>query len=66
MPKPVDQTTGERLGGRTYVNASAELQAPLPLVPESFGFRVAAFADAADRLHAIRGAIEAYLKERDE
>lgn len=26
----------------------------------------AAFAEAADRLHAIRGAIEAYLKERGE
>jgi len=44
---PVDQTTGDHLGGRTYFNASAELQAPMPLLPESYGFRVAAFADAA-------------------
>lgn len=44
---PVDLSTGERLGGRTYVNASAELQAPVPLLPESYGFRLAAFADAA-------------------
>jgi outer membrane protein insertion porin family len=50
---PVDQTTGERLGGETYFNGTAELQAPLPLVPESFGFRVAAFADAAS-IHGNR------------
>ncbi len=37
----------EHLGGTTYFNASAELQFPLPVIPEGFGMRGAIFADAA-------------------
>lgn len=35
------------LGGNTYINATAELQFPMPVVPESLGIRGAIFADAA-------------------
>ncbi|WP_336276847.1 outer membrane protein assembly factor BamA [Bartonella sp. CB178] len=35
------------LGGTTYVNATAELQFPIPVVPEGLGLRGALFADAA-------------------
>lgn len=35
------------LGGDKYINATAEMQFPLPVVPESFGMRGAVFADAA-------------------
>lgn len=35
------------LGGDKYINATAEVQFPLPVVPESFGMRGALFADAA-------------------
>jgi len=35
------------LGGKTYFNASAEAQFPLPVVPPSLGMRGAVFADAA-------------------
>jgi outer membrane protein insertion porin family len=35
------------VGGDTYFKATAEVQFPLPLVPESFGLRGAVFADAA-------------------
>ncbi|EJF89909.1 outer membrane protein assembly factor BamA [Bartonella melophagi] len=35
------------LGGKTYMNATAELQFPVFVVPESLGFRGAIFADAA-------------------
>jgi len=35
------------LGGEKYINATAEVQFPLPVVPESFGMRGAVFADAA-------------------
>ncbi|GGA82327.1 outer membrane protein assembly factor BamA [Brucella endophytica] len=40
---------GERyyLGGTTYMNATAEVQFPMPVVPESLGIRGAVFADAA-------------------
>lgn len=44
---PVDATTGQQLGGTTYFNATAELQFPMPGVPQSFGLRGAFFADAA-------------------
>ncbi len=43
---PRDPITGDALGGMTYYNATAELQFPLPLVPESLGIRGAVFADA--------------------
>ncbi|WP_455475550.1 outer membrane protein assembly factor BamA [Bartonella sp. B17] len=35
------------LGGTTYINATAELQFPIPIVPEGLGLRGALFADAA-------------------
>jgi outer membrane protein insertion porin family len=44
---PYDALTGEQLGGESYLNASAEAQFPLPVIPESFGLRAAVFADAA-------------------
>jgi outer membrane protein insertion porin family len=44
---PYDSSTGDHLGGTTYFNATAELQFPLPAVPESFGLKGAVFADAA-------------------
>ncbi|WOC14813.1 outer membrane protein assembly factor BamA [Pseudochrobactrum sp. MP213Fo] len=44
-----DAPNGERywLGGTTYFNASAEVQFPMPVIPESLGIRGAFFADAA-------------------
>jgi len=44
---PVDAITNQQLGGTTYFNATAELQFPLPGVPQSMGLRGALFADAA-------------------
>jgi len=44
---PVDAATNQQIGGTTYFNASAELQFPLPGVPQSFGLKGALFADAA-------------------
>ncbi|WP_336279158.1 outer membrane protein assembly factor BamA [Bartonella sp. CB175] len=35
------------LGGTTYMNATAELQFPIPVVPEGLGLRGALFADIA-------------------
>ncbi|MBX4336262.1 outer membrane protein assembly factor BamA [Bartonella raoultii] len=35
------------LGGTTYMNATAEVQFPIPVVPEGLGFRGAVFADIA-------------------
>ena len=34
------------VGGTTYFNASAEVQFPMPLIPESIGVKGAVFADA--------------------
>jgi len=44
---PYDANTLEQLGGQSYLNASAEAQFPLPVIPESLGLRGAVFADAA-------------------
>ncbi|MER8431494.1 outer membrane protein assembly factor BamA [Mesorhizobium caraganae] len=44
---PADINTDDHLGGTTYFNASAEMQFPVPVIPESFGLRGAVFADAA-------------------
>jgi outer membrane protein insertion porin family len=44
---PVDAETDDHLGGTTYFHATAEAQFPLPVLPESLGFRGAVFADAA-------------------
>lgn len=38
---------GDHLGGTTYFHGSIEAQFPLPVVPESLGFKGAIFADAA-------------------
>ena len=43
---PRDSVTGEPLGGTTYVNATAEVQFPMPFLPRSYGLRGAFFADA--------------------
>jgi outer membrane protein insertion porin family len=37
----------DHLGGTTYFNATAEVQFPFPIVPQSFGLKGAVFADAA-------------------
>lgn len=37
---------GDHVGGTTYVNASAEVQFPLPAISESIGLKGALFADA--------------------
>ncbi|MCL7998281.1 outer membrane protein assembly factor BamA [Brucella sp. 21LCYQ03] len=44
-----DAGNGNRywLGGTTYANATAEVQFPMPLIPDSLGVRGAFFADAA-------------------
>jgi outer membrane protein insertion porin family len=44
---PYDSANLQHVGGNTYFKATAEIQFPLPLVPESFGLRGAVFADAA-------------------
>lgn len=49
---PYDGGTGEHLGGTTYFNGSAEVQFPLPVVPESVGLKGAVFADAATLFNA--------------
>lgn len=40
-------TTGESLGATMYAGLSAELEFPIPVLPESYGLRGALFADAA-------------------
>ncbi|MDH7787780.1 outer membrane protein insertion porin family [Ochrobactrum sp. 19YEA23] len=44
-----DSVSGQRywMGGTTYINGTAEVQFPMPVVPESLGIRGAFFADAA-------------------
>ena len=37
----------DHIGGTTYFHGSAELQFPMPILPESLGIRGAVFADAA-------------------
>ena len=44
---PYDPTTGQHVGGETYLRATAEVTFPLPMLPESLGLRGAVFADAA-------------------
>jgi outer membrane protein insertion porin family len=39
--------TGELLGSTSYVGASAEIEFPIPVLPESYGIRGAVWADAA-------------------
>ena len=42
---PRDSVSGDALGGKTYFNATAELQFPIPYL-ETYGFRGSLFADA--------------------
>lgn len=47
---PVQYASNDKkyfLGGNTYMNATAEVQFPMPIVPDSLGMRGALFADAA-------------------
>ncbi|MGI9402798.1 MAG: outer membrane protein assembly factor BamA [Rhizobiaceae bacterium] len=43
---PRDPVTGDALGGLYYWNATAEVNFPMPFLPESVGIRGAFFADA--------------------
>lgn len=43
---PTD-SDGNFIGGKTYINATAEAQFPLPALPRDLGFKGAVFADAA-------------------
>jgi outer membrane protein insertion porin family len=42
---PTYAPTGDFIGGTTYLNASAEMQFPMPVLPESIGIKGAVFAD---------------------
>ncbi|WP_425418493.1 outer membrane protein assembly factor BamA [Oricola indica] len=44
---PTDISTGDHIGGKTYFNASAEAQFPLPAFPRDLGLKGSVFADAA-------------------
>jgi len=47
---PMQRASNNRqyfLGGTTYMHGTAELQFPMPVLPESLGMRAAVFADAA-------------------
>ena len=44
---PVLDSTGEGMGYTAYVAASAEIEFPIPVLPESYGIRGAVWADAA-------------------
>jgi outer membrane protein insertion porin family len=55
----------DHLGGTTYLNATAEAQFPLPLVPEGLGLKGAVFADAATLYgNSIPGAINTDMQWR--
>ncbi len=56
---PRDQGTGYSLGGEVYLGASAEVSAPLPMVPENFGLRAAIFADVGTVFSADKGSVQA-------
>lgn len=51
---PRDPLTNDPLGGRTFWNATAEVQFPLPFIPRSLGLRGALFADAG-QLYNVGG-----------
>lgn len=44
---PISEETKDQIGGTTYINATAEMQFPLPALPRDLGFKGAFFADAA-------------------
>ena len=56
---PRDPITGDPLGGRTFWNATAEVQFPLPFVPRSLGLRGAVFADVGQLTNVGSAAIAA-------
>ena len=56
---PRDPLTGDALGGRTYWNATAEVQFPLPFISRSLGLRGAFFGDAGQLFDPGDGAIAA-------
>jgi len=43
---PRDLSTGDALGGKIFMAATAEVRFPMPLVPDSFGLGAAFFLDA--------------------
>lgn len=45
-PRTTGAPAGIAIGGKTYWAATAEVTAPFPILPEDFGLRVGAFADA--------------------
>ena len=48
-------TTGIAVGGKNYVSATAEVQFPIPILPDDFGLRGAVFADAGTLFGADQG-----------
>ena len=42
---PTHTASGDFIGGSSYLNASAEMQFPMPAIPESIGIKGAVFAD---------------------
>ncbi|MEM9277017.1 MAG: outer membrane protein assembly factor BamA, partial [Pseudomonadota bacterium] len=56
---PRDPITNDPLGGRTFWNATAEVQFPLPFVPRTLGLRGAFFADAGQLTNVGDSAITA-------
>lgn len=58
---PYDISTGEHLGGTTYFHASAEVQFPLPVLPQSMGLKGAVFADAATLFGVAPGVASSVL-----
>lgn len=57
---PRDRTTRDLLGGTTYAGVSAELNFPIPAIPESFGLRGAVFADAGTLFDTV-GSVDALV-----
>ncbi len=45
-PRDASNTVRGALGATTYFGGSLEIQAPVPGVPQDFGLKMAAFADA--------------------
>jgi len=58
---PRDPITGDPLGGRTFWNATAEVQFPLPFIPRSIGLRGAFFADVGQLTNVGQDAINRYV-----
>lgn len=42
---PYDANSGDRLGAKYYVGGTAELQMPMPFIPDEFGLKIAGFVD---------------------